>query len=403
VTLIVLAMGRVGVQEQTITGNEQRSYKAIDAAEAGLEYGMDWLTQNMGKDFDTLKDGSTASWPRVSEVSPTTVPLLPFLDVTPGDGESYKVQLRLERVGTGTSPPYVKVTASAFDANEATAYTDASSARARVSQYAALSVAGNPNYVGGPPLVMNGCFLDKTKGTPDIYPASSGDYAGQSILPSTGAWNLQECVDAGYSRDPKAMCFCPTNNGDRPHIELHGGDVLSTPADGLSGNPTNLDTWNTLFPAMTQEEFKAASADEATKVANNEMLASDRTYYYIPDTAALGNVIKTTMGSGDASTTPPTPEKLVLIFLDPAVGCPKLNGGTTIWGTIYFGGDCSSDGMGWGNGVVYGSVGVESSLEVLNSKFAIYGLDLSGLNLPAGENTINVRLVRVPGSWSDDG
>jgi len=39
-TLIVLALGRVGLQEQIITGNEQRALKVHDAAEAGVEYGM---------------------------------------------------------------------------------------------------------------------------------------------------------------------------------------------------------------------------------------------------------------------------------------------------------------------------------------------------------------------------
>lgn len=392
-TLMVFSLGRVGLVEQTITGNEQRALKVNDAAEAGLEHGMTWLARNFvdaGADF--LADGTTAAvWPKTLTDT-----------VTPGTGESYSVNVTITPAGTDTvttpsgtvvASPYLLVSSTAVDANDA-------SVVATVSQQAVKASAGTSSPTGSPPLVLNGCFSDKTTGGPDIIPASTGTYAGDAILAAPVAMTLSECA-AGI--DPVAGCACPVNNGDRPHFDVNGGDI----DDNLATT-----AWDMLYPGMSKAEFQAMDAYEDALMASGQMTLAERNFIYInsaADAAIFGGSLPnwhqdlgsgTIVGGGDCGSSL-QPDHMVMVYFGPGAGCPKPNGNPTIWGLVYVEGDCSTSGQGWGGAKVIGSVGIEGNMETLNSNAVICGIDMSDLGGLASENKITTTLVRVPGTWSD--
>lgn len=415
-TLIVLAMGRVGVQEQTISGNEQRSLKAIDAAQAGVEYGMNWLARNLdGLDAEYLLDGTCACWPKT-----LTVPS----DVTPGTGETYRVRVTVTPQGTDsyspysgscsscTTPvagPYLEVSAKADDANDA-------SVTATVEQLAMNNADFTSKSGGSPPLVLRGCFTDKTTGGPDVYPPYTGPYAGDAISAGdTAKLLVPDCVSDGI--DPLAMCDCPEDPGDAPHIETHSGDV-DNPLDFTNPNAA----WESIFPDYSKAQFFRDAAGEEALVSAGRMSTAERTYILIDsvaDATALGTTVNnwhTDLGSGilpgnetpskpcgtpgGPSYTPPELTHPVILYFDSdVVGCPKLNSGVTIWGIVYIK-NCALDGNGWGGGTVYGTVAIESDMETLNANAHVCGTDET---VGGGKNSsYNQLFVRIPGTWNDD-
>lgn len=462
-TLIMFAMSRVGFQEQTISGNHQRAHKAMDAAQAGLEYGFDWLSQNfVAADNEYLADGTTcACWPKV--LDPTTDP---SLTITPGTGETYNVSVTITPKGsTNYSPysacscttcpipsdptnpcldpvasPYLQVTSTATDAND-------SSVTATAQQLGVQTDKGTLMATLAPPFIMNGCFQTNTVGTSEIYPAVSGDSgplgdailavgsANTSTATETGNPQDNECYDEQHAAgrtdaqivsekcDPKGMCDCPCLNNatdDRSLIDVHGGDV----EDSL-----NKTVWETLFPDLVTEFGSIAKSKAWVRAqAKGEVAAgipaSKRHYVWIDNEAdanelgSLNSITswKTNLGSGtlDHATpynpcgiSPPKWENLVILVFSPSAGCPKLQGGVEIWGTVYIDAmdnpslDCSASGEGWGGGQVMGTVGIESSVWWLTSNPVICGLDVDDPGGPIADQNYVETLVRVPGTASE--
>lgn len=444
-TLIVLAMGRVGLVEQTISGNEQRALKAINAAEAGLEYGMTWLAEN-------FVDASVASsWPNNAPYTGTPLPtdstfwtstsnagiLWVPNNVTPGSGEQYDVRVVIDDAGTsGTTPetPYIRVASYARDTND-------NSVTAAVQQYAAKTSAGTAESGGAPPLAMNGCFDSTPGGTPKVYPCTTAGTAFPNESIRTGPWamTLAECVSdeslheslRGTKADPQGLCrtTTPPDPADCPDLAggsqeaplaLHDGDVNPT----LSGTDA---AWNAVFPNLTKEEFKNLAEYEKELMAAGAMTVAERNFIYFDSgdprsddpadwgfnnddwTKDLGTGNTDDIGTIDESGSPcgtiePRLAKhpVVLYFGNggsTSSACPTLNGTVIIWGVVYYE-NCDDDGPGWGAGTVFGTVAVEGNLDMLTADGTLCCIENSTGGV-ASDDRIYSTLVRVPGTWSD--
>jgi hypothetical protein len=418
-TLIVLAMGRVGVQEQTISGNEQRSHKALEAAQAGIEYAFLWLAEH-------FNDASVqASWPQnapyngtlPSHPTPTNVASIFALsdttpgildvpnDVTPGSDEQYQVRVVVKDAGNnGTAPetPYIQVTSYARDAND-------NSVIAAVRQYGIKSELGSAAARSGPPLVMNGC-IEKGTGNPDLFPAINGPFAGQAMEVGTEALVTPSC----YPDDPRGICPDPRGSGTCPsqmsHMNVHGGSE----SNSLSGADA---AWNKLFPDMSKEEFKNLADYENDLMERGSMTNAERSFIYIDSSDARaddnsdwgfnGNNWHTDLGTGNVTscdtTTPRQAIHPVVLYFgnggSASNSCPNINGSTTIWGIVYYE-DCTAGGNGWGGGKIFGTAAVESDVEKINSNTVFCGTD-DGTDSPPKDDKVFETLVRIPGTWSE--
>jgi hypothetical protein len=445
-TLIVLAMGQVGVKEQIISGNDQRTRKVYDAADAGLEYGMAWLAENYSGTSSSLPYGN--SWSNGGETQPhgisdistvflasaTSEGLLIPNDMTPGTGEQYEVRVVIDDdVTSASGDKYIRVTSYARDFND-------NSVNTAVEQLAAKTSNGTPGKGDSPPLVMNGCYNNKTTGTPDIYPSTEGDYAGDAILAGDNAKACNDCqpADPGYldcaapddGTDPAGMCTCTTNPDN--HLDFQNGDVTaSDDNDGNGPDQAGLDhtdsdaAWDFLFPNFSKEEFKNRAAYERDLMNQGAMLKEERTYIFIAaantdpraETAAdwgvsSGSTWNVNLGSGTLpgnytpskpcgtpghpGYTQPEPTHTVILFFDDTDGCRKLNNNVVIWGAVYFE-SCVGSGEGFGGGQVYGTVAVDSNMDTLNSAFHICGTSSAGAI--SDDDKTNSVLVRVSGTW----
>jgi hypothetical protein len=450
-TMIVLAMGQVGVKEQIISGNDQRTRKVYDAAEAGLEYGMGWLAANYSNATaasvnDWFYDGTPS--PSISTVfaaSATSPGILPLWnDVTPGGGEQYDVRVVIDddRINPGSLPDYIRVTSYARDHNDQSVNTT-------VEQFGAKTSNGGNQYNGSPPLVMKGCWNSKPAGTAEIYPSTSGSnpYDGQSILAGDNSKTCDDCTAAlgtgncdpslpyttpptpggpGSGWDPLGMCTCPTTSDT--HLDVNEGGVIGegdTEAIDTS-DPNSTAAWDVLFPGMTREFFKdqAALDRDAMLDPSGGISITQRKYIYMdssdpradnPDdwdfnnnswSMELGKGNENDIGtihqihSPCGTIEPRRLTKPVIRYFGNGGSnssvCPRINSNVTIWGVVYYE-NCTDDGNGWGGGTIFGTLAIESDTEKINSNTALCGVE-NGVDGSADNGWIS-RFVRVPGTW----
>ncbi|MNN25997.1 hypothetical protein D3C81_1394910 [compost metagenome] len=107
-------------------------------------------------------------------------------------------------------------------------------------------------------------------------------------------------------------------------------------------------------------------------------------YYYTP-----GTFVNDDHGS---------PSEPVIVIVECGGNCPKLNGGTDIYGMLYF--DEGDSMQGWGNTTIHGVFGVEGDIEkfTANTEFHYNGaLDFAMSPAAPGAGVV----PRIPGSWQD--
>jgi hypothetical protein len=419
--LIVLAMARVGVQEQAISASDQRADKAINAAQAGLEYGMTWLTKHFSDAMTNESwpnngpfSGSLTSPPTpenidsIFSLSDSTAGLLEVPnDVIPSAGERYVVRVVMVDIGTGTprKEPYIQVTSYARDFNDP-------SVTSTVRQYAIAAEIPLLQPDPWAPLTINGCFLNDTTGNPHIMAATP---TGLSIWMGTSALTTAECPDPP---DPKGICRDPTDPDWCPTTKQHPV-LIGTEENTLSGSTA---AWDALFPHKGEE-----GRNRFKELADSEkgMSVSERHFFYIDPVdkkaqtmtdfgqganwhldLGSGNVALAEYDDGSeppcGTTSPRYATDAVVLYFGSNAGkydfCPNINGSTVIWGLVYYEG-CAGGGQGFGGGHVFGAVAAESNVNKINSNTTVCGTD----NVPAGlasDDWRNKTFARVPGTWS---
>ena len=96
------------------------------------------------------------------------------------------------------------------------------------------------------------------------------------------------------------------------------------------------------------------------------------------------------------------PHEPVLLIVPEAMGCPKFNGGITIYGIIYYESTTACPSNGWGKLTVYGSVIWEGNVNKLNSNPEFIEVNYgSGDTLNDSFHTTINGAARLPGTWKD--
>ncbi|MDD5275590.1 MAG: pilus assembly PilX N-terminal domain-containing protein [Methylovulum sp.] len=342
--ILTLTTSRTGMLEQKITGNDARSKEAFESAEAGIEYGLAYLTNNSSYSNYTALVWDTSGGNQ--SASPTASG-----DVASGDF-SYTPTTTYQRA---VDSNYIKVVSTAKETHD-------NSITATDEQYVyAATVLNNGPAFNAPPLAMDGC-LSGVVGGPDIYVGTRADgiAAGTSHSPANqGAW------------DPDSGTSCL----NRGHLDAHGGQPkgdLFTPGT----------VWSYIFGTFTREQIKAKADQEVAEGVAD----SDRTYIWVTDTGNYHD-------SWGSATHP-----VILVFAA-AADCPKINGNPTIYGLVFIDSACTANG--WGGATVYGSVIVNGNVDKLNANTAIYDWTATpGATNPLGNSFIDT-ISKIPGTWKD--
>lgn len=248
------------------------------------------------------------------------------------------------------------------------------------------------------PLIVNGCTDDITGG-PDIYTCVDDPKTAENECTSTIAirtLNLQgktkaNCLKLGHLkiRDDKGNVVDDTKVQDYLDVSPKNTNTCKKNAawEELFGDPDN--------GGITKEQMKALSDAQAAAGLTNSTNPK-RNVYWVDSSSNWHD----SLGSES--------EPVVLVFSKTACasGCPKINGGPTIYGIVYLETECDkARSNGWGGATIYGTVAVESDMEKLNSNTTIRHFGKAGNGLPpappAELGVTSNNVGRVPGSWKD--
>ncbi|HYQ40057.1 MAG TPA: hypothetical protein VER09_14100, partial [Pseudomonas sp.] len=246
---------------------------------------------------------------------------------------------------------------------------------ATVRQVVYLSpFTANAGAASNAPILMQGCITAVT-GTPDICPQNASSTTssggnGNGNMCSAAATGQPGVAIATLRIDSAASCLKTGN------FNLHGGSAQT----GVAGSSV----WDALFPGMSKSQMKALS-DQQVAAGLSRTSTPKRTVYYY----TAGTFVDADHGSASEP---------VIIVVECGGSCPKLNGGTDIYGMLYF--DGGGDMNGWGNTTIHGVFGVEGDITkfTANTEFHYNG----ALNLALSPAAPGAGVVaRIPGSWRD--
>ena len=348
-----LAVGRVGALEQKRVGTAVRATEVYAAANGAVEYGVSWFEDNFASIawVDVNGDG-------VLGAGDTAVPSALGNQALTADNYARSVvyTLRGDLVPTADAMPTlveVAATATATADSHVSKTVRVALMMGRASIFSSASSDGSLSGYSGPPVVVEDC-LSASTGNPSVAPNR-----GVSIGTTQGS---PGCLVEGL-------------------LDINGGDKQAlSPSRSL---------WDTVFsPDMTEADLK--KMEPANPDAVIFVDASDPTV----------NNWHESLGSAAAP---------VILYFSETAGqpCPKINGGTTIYGIVYYADDsCTS--QGFGGGTIYGTLAKAGDLNKFNANAEIIGMDLdfggSGSAGGGGGSSQGLFIPRfsvVPGSWRD--
>jgi hypothetical protein len=264
-----------------------------------------------------------------------------------------------------------------------------------VKQIDLLTPAG----ASAPPIVVDGC-LTSPNGNPTIYPRPGGPAALTLATANPGDGTSAGCLDlhgpgGGFHFD---LGLCASGGTDAACAPGDTGSAASIAEADIPDYLAGLDlsaadeprAWNHLF-AIPLADAKARAA------AAGQVYASDNA---VPTAPAVPFVVYTGSTPFNGSGTKvygSAAAPVVLIVSDP--GCPKFNGGVTVYGFIYYesvGGSCN----GWGGASVIGSVVLEGDAGDFNANSSFF--DIGNLGGGGGGGVVLLDdVARIFGTWKD--
>jgi len=384
--IVALTTARTGLMEQKMTGNDLRAREAQEAAEAGLEYAVAWAQNNNIPATVTCSSGSL----------PAGCPAVLTTVTGSSTGESYVYTLTYTKGADS-----VKVTSSARDdADDSIGDADDSIA-ATSETFVKQTPVGlfDVGMVMPPPWVIAGCITSAATGTPDTFVLNG---ANNAVISGTAADSA--CLPQGHLD----VTTWHDDNGNG--IKDAGEEGASTTFNRgtFPGCPGTHCAWNYVFQMPLEDAIERATA--AGHVYASDIPCGPATsapaIYVIdnggPITSADISDSGSCTGTGVDSATIGAPNQPVLLIVPGANGCPKFNGGVTIYGIIYFESttDCASNG--WGGATVYGSVIWEGSVDKPNANSEFIEVDYEDAgDLNTIFNTGMDDATRIPGTWKD--
>ena len=360
--IITFSATRTGVIERRIANNEFRAREAQQAAQAGLEYALAWLAENLWTTGD-------------AEPSPPPV--------TAANGYVYQTRLTFTKnfhgvcaraQATATTEP--EILANAWECFNQTGLFDSTSATTMP-----------------PPLVLAGCLAEPTE------PAELFVLNANAVM--TGRAANASCLPQG-SLDISAWNDANDNRILEPFEE---GASASFDRTAFDGCPGDLCAWNHVFD-MPLEDAKTA-ATESGHVYTSHIpcgAAAPPGLYLIETTGPIDAVDLTgacsgAEGAGDHGIG--SPQKPILLIVPADSGCPSFNDGIDIHGIVYYESTTACATQGWGGARVHGSVIWEGDVgaPAANARFieTEYG---TGSHLNDAFQTIR-GATRIPGTWRD--
>lgn len=334
---------RFNVMESVTAASEARSVEALQAADAGLEYAVGWLSVN------PWCDGQTPPTPPVMDPEPSAT-----------DNYEYAVSLAMDEPASHKGSGMIQITATSNGPQD-TNISGSASRWVYQSRYLEYFKNGAP-----PPLVINGCLSGVT-GTPNLYPAEGSEALHTSQDTS--------CIDFG--------------NFD---VDRVVGDGYAVDAANPGAFDDETSAWDYVF-SVAKSDIKTLSDQQATAGLDNDT-TPPRTFYWV-DSSNEGSFISGNNWSGGdvGSVTNP-----VILAFDEEVGCPKINGGDTIYGIVYYETASACTTNGWGAATVYGSVVHEGDIEQHTANSEIYHPSRSGSDCFGWP----IKSVSwIPGTWAD--
>lgn len=382
--IIALTASRTGIMEHKIAGNDIRAREAQEAAQAGLEHAISWAANN------TVNSGTPIT---------ITVPVTGF-----SSGETYTSTVVLTRLVNS-----IQVSSRSQANSDNTIFAEAQTQIKQVTKQLFAPGAPTP-----PPWVLAGCVTTAPTGTPDAFVLSStGSTAisGTSAAPSCmqqGHLGVSTWSDANNNgvQDSGEVGWEDTNHNG---VQDSGENRPSTPFNTavFSGCPATNCTWNHAFD-MALSEAKA-TATTAGHVFNSSIPcgapAIGQPSIYIVNNGGPINgadISGSCSGTGVTSSTIGTPGKPIVLIIPSSAGCPKFNGGITIYGIVYYETPTACASNGWGGATVYGSVLWEGNVDKPNANSKFIEVDyekLGDLNEVFGVGVDSV--TSIPGTWKD--
>ena len=342
-SLTVLVVNKSAVNEQQRSGVDARSKEVYAAGNAALEYGMSQLlvAYNDGVDSTPFGDVNGAA------VAGTTVTLGSDAFVQGIDSFTPNITFKLI-TAEDEHPAIIEVSAPVVGAAE-------SHVTKTISMRVIVKDVGSGTTFSAPPLVVEKCIPDGAAlGTPDI----------------TSTWIAIGTIQ-GDSNDSDCL-----NQG---HFSIEG--------DGIVGEPLGDTSDTTLMEAMFGSGDAEYEIQEASNLEEELGVAlEDRNVIYVTDSGPWGDNV----GAMDSP---------VILFFAEASGCPAINGGTVIWGLVYYQApDAGCDNQGTGSATVFGTVAYEGDLTKINANIEMREMDFSS----SPSTTAFAKVIApLPGSWRD--
>lgn len=410
-TVVAVAVSQSGVLQQRISGNDYRAKGVRDAAEAGLDYMVQYMEQNPPN--WTAYSTSTMPAAAVSIAVPSYVitsgissGATSYADYTFSNNGASGLAYQVASV----QPKLAKITSQAWLGSDP-------SVTAKVSEYVTDTTdLTTLTRITAPPLSLNGCLGSGISGNPVLT---------THMDPSTGIMTSKNAADNYVANNPGTQdsdCIVPSPHGssgfnltcttvDGKNCTTNNSDcTLSNPNCSYSTNYKNNDLWSYYFPDISRQQMESLSSTQADAVtagtmntnysdcANTNPSVPKRTIYYLTKADFPSNSKwQTDVGCAQYP--------VILVFAadptDPTYDpCDKINGGPTIYGIVFIDGNCpNNDAKGWGGVHIYGSLAVNGNLNSFSSTAVISELDTG--TSTSTTTGLTGTYAPVPGTWKD--
>jgi Tfp pilus assembly protein PilX len=376
--VVSMTTARTGLMEQKIAGNDLRAREAQEAAEAGLEYGVAWAKKNLITNTVTCSSGSL----------PAGCPSALSTVTGSSTGESYSYTLTYTK---GTNA--IKVAASAHGVNDSSIAATSEAFVIQISKELFDPRAKTP-----PPWTLAGCITTAATGNPDTFVLHSTNDAVISGTSSSAACLPQGHLDVGTWND--------TNENGVMDYGEYLADSTTFNKGTFTGCPSTNCAWNMAFKMSLQDTKNMAAAAGHTYTGSIPCgpAASSPSIYLVNNSGPFNgaDISGSCTGTGVDSDTIGAPSQPVILIIPSTAGCPKFNGGVTIYGIIYYESTTACASQGWGGATVYGSVIWEGNIEKPNANSVFIEVDYED---NGDLNTVfNIGIddaARIPGTWKD--
>jgi hypothetical protein len=398
-TIGTMMVGRVGLFEQKLTGTDVRSKEVYAAATKGLEYGVMWVRKH--------KDESPAG---LAEALAS----LPELDPTEMGADFYEHEItyNLKVKGSGADwedgGPVIKPVVIEV-VSKATAQQDSHVSKivrvdVMIGSQPFFSPGGGKkaNVLDGPPIMIEGCTTPgAVTGSPNVVYNYGEGVAIGTTAGTAGGVAMEECIDAADINVHLDLCDINNDPDSCSNSDaISAGEALAAGVEFRDALDEPQSLWATVFGANTS--FADLKAME--KMYPENILIVDTSYpHYEGQPSWNGNTWHDNTG---------TAGEPVIIYFDASVGCPPINGNTTVHGLVYYAKvDCGN--QGWGGGTVFGTVAKSGDLQKFNANATIVSTSLDfnylGEEGEGGEGDDDIydpglghkRFSEIPGSWRD--